>query len=349
VTSDTPSDDRATQRSGASGASKSPAGRPLQSRSRTAPPNPASESPTSENVAPAPALPAGLHIVATPIGNAADITLRALDVLRRADLIACEDTRVTGNLLMRYGIGTHRLAYNDHNAERVRPLLLERMRRNEIVALVSDAGMPLVSDPGYKLVRAALAEGLPVTTVPGASAPLAALALSGLPSDRFFFAGFLPSRAAARCHELAGLAAVPATIIFFESARRLGAALGDMAAALGDRPAAVAREMTKRFEEVRRDKLSVLAAHYAAAGPPKGEIVVVVGPPATAPAKNDTEAAATLDDMLREALAGASLRDAAAAVAVASGLPRRAVYARALALVGQREKPPADKPGDGER
>lgn len=340
MTSDTPSDDRATQPSGASGASKSPAGRPSRTgpRTRAAPADLASECPITENVAPAQALPAGLYIVATPIGNAADISLRALDVLRRADLIACEDTRVTGNLLMRYGIGTRRLAYNDHNAEHMRPLLLERMHRNERVALVSDAGMPLVSDPGYKLVRDVIAEGLPVTTVPGASAPLAALALSGLPSDRFLFAGFLPSRAVARRHELAELAAVPATLIFFESARRLGAALGDMAAALGDRPAAVAREMTKRFEEVRRGTLSTLAAHYAAAGPPKGEIVVVVGPPATAPPKNDMEAAATLDDMLREALAGASLRDAAAAVAVASGLPRRAVYARALTLVGAHGK-----------
>jgi 16S rRNA (cytidine1402-2'-O)-methyltransferase len=348
VTSDTPSDDRATQRSGASGASKSPAGRSSRTRPRAAtsaaPDDPASARPTSENAAPAQALPAGLHIVATPIGNAADISLRALDVLRRADLIACEDTRVTGNLLIRYGIGTRRLAYNDHNAERMRPLLLDRMRRNERVALVSDAGMPLVSDPGYKLVRDVIAEGLPVTTVPGASAPLAALALSGLPSDRFLFAGFLPSRAAARRHELVALAGVPATLIFFESARRLGAALGDMAATLGDRPAAVAREMTKRFEEVRRDKLTTLAAHYAAAGPPKGEIVVVVGPPATAPPKDDTEAAATLDDMLHEALAGASLRDAAAAVAIASGLPRRLVYARALTLVGPQDKAPSNKP-----
>jgi 16S rRNA (cytidine1402-2'-O)-methyltransferase len=313
VTSDTPSVDRATQPSGGTAASKS----------RADPP---------------PDIPAGLHIVATPIGNAADITFRALDVLRGADLIACEDTRVTGTLLARYEIGTRRLAYNDHNAERVRPLLLERLRRGERIALVSDAGMPLVSDPGYKLVRAAIAENLPVTTVPGASAPLAALALSGLPSDRFLFAGFLPSRSAARRHALAELAAVPATLILFESARRLGEALADMTAVLGDRPAAVAREMTKRFEEVRRGSLAVLAAHYQEAGAPKGEIVVVVGPPASAPPKDDAAAAATLDDMLRDALAGASLRDAAASVAIASGLPRRAVYARALALAGPHDK-----------
>jgi 16S rRNA (cytidine1402-2'-O)-methyltransferase len=318
VTSDTPSVDRATQRSGGPAASKSRADAPSD-------------------------IPAGLHIVATPIGNAADITLRALDVLRGADLIACENTRVTGILLARYEIGTRRLAYNDYNAERVRPVLLERLRRGERIALVSDAGTPLVSDPGYKLVRAAIAEDLPVTIVPGASAPLAALALSGLPSDRFLFAGFLPSRSAARRHELAELAAVPATLILFESARRLGEALVDMAAVLGDRPAAVAREMTKRFEEVRRGSLAALAAHYQEAGPPKGEIVIVIGPPASAPAKDEAAAAATLDDMLRDALAGASLRDAAASVAIASGLPRRAVYARALALAGPNGKVKGDK------
>jgi 16S rRNA (cytidine1402-2'-O)-methyltransferase len=290
-------------------------------------------------------IPLGLHIVATPIGNAADITLRALEVLRAADLVACEDTRVTGNLLTRYGIATRRLAYNDHNAERVRPLLLARLRRHERVALVSDAGTPLISDPGYKLVRDVIAEGLPVTMVPGASAPLAALALSGLPSDRFLFAGFLPNRSAARRQALAELAAVPATLILFESARRLDASLADMAAVLGDRPAAVARELTKRFEEVRRDSLAALAAHYGAAGPPKGEVVVVIGPPATAPRQDAASGAAALDDMLREALAGASLRDAAAAVAIASGLPRRAVYARALALIG---KDGVGKDGTGE-
>src|SRR5260370_19943828 len=184
-------------------------------------------------------------------------------------------------------------------------------------------------------------EGLPVPLVPGASATVALLAWSGLPSDRFLFAGFVPNRSAARRRDLAGLAGVPATLIVFESARRLDAALADMAAVLGDRPAAVAREMTKRFEEVRRGSLAALAAHYAAAGPPKGEIVIVVGPPASAPQKDVAEAAVTLDDMLRDALAGASLRDAAAAVAIASGLPRRAVESRALALVG-----PARKPGD---
>ena len=283
------------------------------------------------------ALPAGLHIVATPIGNMADITLRALDVLRAADLIACEDTRVTGKLTARYGIATRRFAYNDHNAEQVRPLLLERLRRGERVALVSDAGTPLVSDPGYKLVRAVIEEKLPVTFVPGAAAPLAALALSGLPADRFLFAGFPPPRQAARRTLLAELAAVPATLILFESPHRLADSLADMADVLGERRAVVARELTKRHEEVRRDTLAALARHYAASGAPKGEIVVVIAPPDVA-AQEAAEGEATLDARLRTALAGASLRDAAAAVAAATGLPRRQVYARALALMAEDPK-----------
>ena len=328
MTSDTPSDDRAMQPSESAVASKSTA----------------AEAPPPAIWPQGGTIPAGLHIVATPIGNAADITLRALEVLRGVDLIACEDTRVTGNLMTRYGIGTRRLAYNDHNAERMRPRLLERLRGNGRVALVSDAGTPLISDPGYKLVRDAIAEGLAVTIVPGASATLAALALSGLPRDRFILAGFLPNRSPARRRELAELAAVPATLIVFESARRLDAALADMAAVLGDRPAAVARELTKRFEEVRRGSLHELAAHYAAASPPKGEIVVVIGPPSAVPRQEVAAGAATLDDMLRDALAGASLRDAAATVAIACNLPRREVYARALALAGAR-----GKTGDGKR
>jgi len=292
--------------------------------------NEAAEDPTDD---PGLELSPGLFIVATPIGNIADISLRALAVLRGADLIACEDTRVTSKLTARYGVVTRRFAYNDHNGERVRPQLLERLRRGDSVALVSDAGTPLISDPGYKLVRAAIDEGLPVTVVPGAAAPLAALALSGLPSDRFLFAGFLPSRQAARRRALDELAPVPATLIVFESPRRLAASLADMAAALGDRKAAVARELTKRFEEVRRGPLAELARHYAASGPPKGEVVVVVGPPGTAPAAAMEDFAATLEAQLRAALAGASLRDAATTVAAATGLPRREVYARALALV----------------
>jgi 16S rRNA (cytidine1402-2'-O)-methyltransferase len=275
---------------------------------------------------------AGLVIVATPIGNAGDITLRALDLLRKADRIACEDTRVTGRLMARYGIATPLLAYHEHNAARMRPLLLERLRRGETIALVSDAGTPLVSDPGFKLVRAAVEGGVPVTALPGASATLAALVLSGLPTDRFFFAGFLPPRTAARRSELAALAAIPATLVFFESAGRLAETLADMAVELGARDVAVARELTKLYEEVRRGTATELAAHYAAAERPKGEIVVVVGPPAAAEEASD----AMIDDALRTALTQASLRDAVASVAAALAAPRRRVYARALTLAGSR-------------
>ncbi|MEX0760758.1 MAG: 16S rRNA (cytidine(1402)-2'-O)-methyltransferase [Tistlia sp.] len=278
-----------------------------------------------------------LYLVAGPIGNLADIGQRALAVLRGADLVACEDTRVTRKLLVAHGIDRPLLSYHDHNAERVRPKLIEAMTAGKTVALVTDAGSPLVSDPGYKLVRAVLDAGLEPTVVPGPSAPLAALAVAGLPSDRFLFAGFLPSKSKARRDNLAELAAVPATLIFFESARRLPASLADFAAVLGaERPAAVARELTKRFEEVRRDSLGRLAAHYAEAGPPKGEVTLVVGPPAP-PAAPDAD---DLDTRLREALAGASLRDAVAAVSRDSGLPRRKVYERALALAAEEEPEP---------
>jgi 16S rRNA (cytidine1402-2'-O)-methyltransferase len=278
-------------------------------------------------------LPApGLAVVATPIGNMLDITLRALATLRAADVIACEDTRVTHKLLARHGIARPLLAYHDHNAERMRPVLLDRLRRGERVALVSDAGTPLISDPGFRLVQAALAEGLPVTTLPGASAPLAALILSGLPSDRFLFAGFLPPKSAARRRALAELAVVPATLVFFESAPRLAAALADMAAVLGPRRAAVARELTKLFEEVRRGELAELAAHYQSAGRPRGELVVVVGP---ANAEAPALAGAALDEQLTAALQQMSVRDASEAVAAATGRKRREVYARALLLAGR--------------
>ncbi len=284
----------------------------------------------SKRAGPDPVAAPGLHLVATPIGNAGDMTLRALELLRAADLILCEDTRVSAKLMTRYAIATPRAAYHEHNAERMRPKILRRLAAGDCVALISDAGTPLVSDPGFKLVREAIAADLRIHVLPGASAPLAALLLSGLPSDRFFFAGFLDSRQAARLKDLAALAKVPATLIFFESAQRLDASLADMAAALGDRPAAVLRELTKLHEEVRRGNLAALAAHYAGAGPPRGEIVVVVGPPLDEPASADD-----LDAALRAALGSASLRDAAAAVAVSLGLPRRQVYARALALAGE--------------
>ncbi|MFI5023742.1 MAG: 16S rRNA (cytidine(1402)-2'-O)-methyltransferase [Alphaproteobacteria bacterium] len=277
-------------------------------------------------------VPPGLYLVATPIGNLGDITLRALEVLRGAALIACEDTRVTGKLLAAYGISARLLPYHEHNAERARPKLLAELARGAAVALVSDAGTPLVSDPGHKLVREAVALGLEVTAVPGASAVLAALALSALPSDRFLFAGFLPAKAGQRRKTLAELASVKATLVLFETAPRLVQSLADMAELLGERTAAVARELTKLYEEVRRGPLAELARHYREAGPPKGELVVVVGPPK---AKEPPDAA-MLDRMLEAALSEASLRDAAERVAAASGLARRRVYARALELAKRR-------------
>jgi len=279
------------------------------------------------------ALQPGLYVVATPIGNAEDITLRALRVLAGADAIACEDTRVSAKLLQRHGIATERVAYHDHSAAAVTEKLLARIAGGAAVALISDAGMPLLSDPGFPLVREAIARGLAVTVLPGASAPLAALVLSGLPAERFLSAGFLPAKAAARRRALDELKSVPATLLFLESAPRLAASLADMAAVLGDRPAAVARELTKLHEEVRRDRLAALAAHYAASGAPRGEIVIAVGPPeAAAPALDDD----ALDARLHAALDAMSVKDASNAVAAATGLPRRAVYARALALAGRR-------------
>jgi 16S rRNA (cytidine1402-2'-O)-methyltransferase len=271
--------------------------------------------------------------VATPIGNAEDITLRALRVLAGVDVIACEDTRVSVKLLRRHAIATQRVAYHDHNAEMMRPKLLARLEAGESVALISDAGTPLVSDPGYKLVRDAVARGIKVTVLPGACAPIAALVLSALPADHFFFAGFLPAKQQARRRMLETLKPVPATLLFLESPARLAASLADMAAVLGDRPAAVARELTKLFEEVKRAPLKTLAASYAAGTPPKGEIVVVVG----SPLEESEVSADALDAALTTALAAMSLKDASLAVAAATGLPRRAVYARALALAGRAE------------
>lgn len=271
----------------------------------------------------------GLSIVATPIGNAGDITLRALDTLKRVAAVLCEDTRVTSKLFAIHGIRAPLVAYHDHNAEAMRPQILARLKKGEALALVSDAGTPLISDPGYKLVRACVADGIAVTALPGASAVLAALALAALPTDRFFFAGFLPPKSAARRTEIEALKAIPGTLVFYEAPQRLTECLNDLAAVLGDRPAAVARELTKRYEETRRETLSALAARYAVEETPKGEIVIVVGPP---PAEAQTVDAADLDAQLATALAQTTLRDAVAVVAEATGLPRRHVYQRALAL-----------------
>ena len=285
----------------------------------------------SKRLAPAP----GLYVVATPIGNARDITLRALDLLAGAHVVACEDTRITGKLLSLHGISAKLTAYHDHNAARVRPALLARLARGEAVVLVSDAGTPLISDPGYRLVVEAREAGIAVTTAPGPSALLAALTISGLPSDRFFFAGFLPPKRGPRRRALERLVAIPGTLLLFESARRLTGALADMAAVLGPREAAVCRELTKLYEEVRRGALDSLAAHYKGAGPPKGEVVIVIAPPEAVAEDLDEEA---IDGLLRETLAKASLRDTAARVALATGLPRRRLYRRALEIVKPKDR-----------
>lgn len=271
----------------------------------------------------------GLYLVATPIGNAADITLRALALLGRADLVACEDSRVTGPFLKRYGIAATLFPYHEHNAAKVRPQLLARLQAGAVVALVSDAGTPLVNDPGYKLVRDCIAAGIAVTALPGPSAVLAGLSLSGLPSDRFLFAGFPPAKDGARRSWLAELKPLRATLVMLESAQRLADSLATMADVLGPaREAAVARELTKKFEEVRRGSLAELASHYAAAGAPKGEITLVVGPPA----EDDSPGAEDLDAALRAALARLPLRRAVDEVAATLGLSRKPVYARALEL-----------------
>jgi 16S rRNA (cytidine1402-2'-O)-methyltransferase len=287
----------------------------------------AAAGPQSAAALPQSELAPGLYLVATPIGNLGDISLRALAVLHGADRIFCEDTRVTGKLLARYRIVTSLGAYHDHNAEQVRPVVLSALRRGERVALVSDAGTPLVSDPGYKLVRGALAEDLPVTAIPGPNAAVTALILSGLSPDAFLFAGFLPPRQSARRRALARWAAVEATLVFYETTPRLAESLSDMAEVLGNREAAVARELTKLHEEMRRGRLAGLAAHYRLAGPPRGEAVVVVGPP-----KHHEPDQAEVDTRLRAALAELGVREAAAKLAAETGMTRGKLYRRALAM-----------------
>jgi 16S rRNA (cytidine1402-2'-O)-methyltransferase len=271
----------------------------------------------------------GLHVVATPIGHLGDITLRALATIAAADLVLCEDTRVTRKLLDRYGLDPQLLAYHDHNAAEVRPKVLQRLAQGAAIVLVSDAGTPLISDPGYKLVAAAIEAGHRVYPVPGASALLAALVSAGLPTDRFFFEGFLPPKAGQRQKRIALLAEIPATLVLYETGPRLAESLADLASALGARPAAICRELTKMFEEVRRGPLAELAAHYAEAATPKGEIVVVIAPPDEDAQKISSE---ELDLRLKRALARGSLKDAVAEVSDETGWRRREVYARALAL-----------------
>ncbi len=279
---------------------------------------------------PARSVPKGLHFVATPIGAARDITLRALDILAGADVLAAEDTRTLRHLMEIHGVslGDRPLvAYHDHNGEAVRPRLLRALEEGRSVAYASEAGTPLVADPGYQLARAAIAAGHPVLAAPGPSAVLAALTVSGLPTDRFLFAGFPPAGAGDRARFLAEIAPVPATLVLYESPKRISRLLGELAQALGgERQAAVCRELTKRFEEVSRGSLADLAAQFEDRDV-KGEIVVVIDRGTAAIAtKSDIEAA------LRQALRGASVRDAAAEVAEAFGLPRKEVYRMALGL-----------------
>lgn len=272
----------------------------------------------------------GLHLVATPIGNLKDISFRALSTLAAADAILAEDTRVTRVLLAHYGVTTPLLNYHEHNAAQMRPKVMARLEQGQALALVSDAGTPLVSDPGHKLVEDALAHGFAVTTTPGPSAVLTGLVLSGLPMDAFFFGGFLPTKQAARKHRLLELAQIPGTLTFFESPHRVGDMLADAAEVLGDRPAAVARELTKMFENVRRGTLGELAALYAEEGAPRGEIVVMIGGPDKEAAA--AEAGATVDDRLKALLGVHSMKEAVALVTAQTGLPRKEVYARALLL-----------------
>lgn len=267
----------------------------------------------------------GLYVTATPIGNARDITLRALDVLTGCDAIAAEDTRVTSKLLSIYGISKPLTAYNDHNGARERPKLIARLKHGARIALVSDAGTPLVSDPGYKLVREALAEGIPVHAIPGASATLTALALAGLPTDRFLFAGFLPPKAGERASVLTDLKAIRATLVFFESAQRLAESLAQMLEVLGDRAVAVTRELTKLHEEVRRGTLATLAPRYAEEPPPKGEVTILIGPP-----QDSGTDFARVDAMLTHALPFMPVKAASEMIAEALGINRKEVYERAL-------------------
>ncbi|MBY0406126.1 MAG: 16S rRNA (cytidine(1402)-2'-O)-methyltransferase [Rickettsiales bacterium] len=288
------------------------------------PPTSQTQPPVAQAVDMAP----GLYIVATPIGNLKDITLRALEVLAACDLIACEDTRVTAKLLTHYGVKAPTLSYNDHNGESRRPKIMEALQAGKRVALVSDAGTPLISDPGYKLVRDCQEAGYNVTALPGASSLLAGLCLSGLPTDRFCFAGFLPPKEEARFKTLQTLSHIPATLVFFEAARRVPETLASMAKLWGSREAAVTRELTKLYEETRRGTVSELAAHYASEGEPRGEVVIIVSPPG--------EEAITPEDMetrLSLLLKNHSVKEAATILAEQTGHPRKELYTLALKLM----------------
>ncbi|GJE25494.1 16S rRNA (cytidine(1402)-2'-O)-methyltransferase [Methylobacterium organophilum] len=278
----------------------------------------------------------GLYVVATPIGNLKDVTFRALATLAAADAVLAEDTRVTRTLLMHYGITTPLVAYHEHSNAAIRERMVLRLKAGEALALVSDAGTPLVSDPGFKLVQAAIEAGIPVTPIPGPSAVMTAIVAAGLPTDRFFFEGFLPQKSGARRNRLEALGGIPGTLVLFESPNRLPDMLADAAAVLGEnRPAAVARELTKLYETIRRGSLGQLAATFAEEGAPKGEVVVVIG--AAVEEARSAEADPDLDARLKAALARHSIKDAAALVADETGQPKRQVYARALALTRETD------------
>jgi len=282
----------------------------------------------SGQAVPAPRAAAGLHLVATPIGNLGDITLRALETLAGVDAIACEDTRITRRLTERYGISVELVAYHEHNAAVARPKILEKLAQGAAIALVSDAGTPLISDPGFKLVREACAAGHAVTALPGPSSVLTALSVAALPTDRFFFEGFLPARETARRARLSELARIEATLVLFESGNRVQAALSDLAEIMGAREAAICRELTKLHEEVTRGSLAELASQ-AETLETRGEFVLVIGPPAADAQALTNEA---LDNLLRDQLRDHSVRDAVAHAIALSGRPLREVYARALEL-----------------
>ena len=270
--------------------------------------------------------PTGLYIIATPIGNLRDITLRALDVLALVDVVLCEDTRVSGKLMSHYGLNKKLLSYHDHNGEERRPQIMQMLEQGQRIALVSDAGTPLISDPGYKLVRDVQAEGHYVSVLPGASSVLSALCLAGLPTNQFYFAGFLPPKQGAAADQLHALKSVEATLVFFESARRLIDTLEQMQSILGKREVAVVREITKLFEESRRGDFDTLLAHYRDKGEPKGEVVIVVSPPQANAQAQDATA------MLQALLTSHSIKEASAIVAEQTGRPRKEIYALALQL-----------------
>ncbi|MGY3133024.1 16S rRNA (cytidine1402-2'-O)-methyltransferase [Bradyrhizobium sp. USDA 4501] len=276
----------------------------------------------------APRAAPGLHLVATPIGNLADITLRALETLAGVDVIACEDTRITRRLTERYAIAAELALYHEHNAAQARPKILERLAQGAAIALVSDAGTPLISDPGFKLVRDVCAAGHAVIAVPGPSSVLTALSVAALPTDRFFFEGFLPAKEHARRARLNELARVDSTLVMFESGNRVQDTLRDLAAIMAGRDAAICRELTKLHEEITRAPVAALAAG-ADALETRGEFVLVIGPPADDAGVMDQD---TFDDLLRAQLGRGSVKDAVAHAVELSGRPRREVYARALEL-----------------